>query len=82
VQLDGHVTIARNSATVENALVRLHEAGASPIEAIKALREGMGLDLGQAKLALQASPAWHVEARSAEKLHDQALGALGDWTDL
>lgn len=76
------VAIARKSATVEDALVRLHEAGATPIRAIKALSEGKGIDRGQAKTALLASPAWAVEARAAEEFHDGLFKALDEAPDL
>jgi ribosomal protein L7/L12 len=82
VQVKDLVAIARKSATVEDALVQLHEAGASPIQAIKALREGKGLALGEAKLALHASPAWHKEAREAEEFHDELFKWLDEGPDL
>jgi ribosomal protein L7/L12 len=70
--------IARTHASVEAALVALHDAGASPIGAIKALRAGKDLSLGEAKQALHASPAWYSEARTAEALHEQFLEALNE----
>jgi ribosomal protein L7/L12 len=68
--------IARDSAKVDLALATLHEAGASPVEAIKALRIGRGLSLADGKKALNASPSWFAEARAADALHEEICRAL------
>ena len=68
---DRLVQLARDAATTECALVLLHEAGASPIDAIRALVHGRGFPLKEAKQALHTSPAWHVEARSAEAVWEE-----------
>jgi ribosomal protein L7/L12 len=70
--------IARDSPTVEEALVALHEIGASPVYAIKALHDGRGLSVDEAKSALFASPAWATESRAAENLHEQIISAIAD----
>ncbi len=74
--MDELAKIARKCATVDHALVALHDAGASPVLAIKALREGRGLSLTDGKKALHASPAWAVEARAAEGFHKQLCEAF------
>ena len=70
--------IAREGESIEDALGRLHAAGASAIAAIKALRNGKHISLREGKEALNASPAWHLEARAAAMLHDEILRALDD----
>ena len=50
--------VARDATSVEDALNALHEHGASPATAIKALIMGRGVSLRDAKLALHRSPAW------------------------
>jgi|WetSurMetagenome_2_1015567.scaffolds.fasta_scaffold628404_1 ribosomal protein L7/L12 len=74
--------IAHESESIEAALGRLHAVGASPIAAIKALRNGKHISLREAKEALHASPSWHLEARAAESLHDEILSTLNDEADL
>lgn len=63
--------IARESESVEEALAALHDAGATPGHAIKALRNGRDLSLGDAKAKLMESPAWYAEVESANRLHDK-----------
>jgi hypothetical protein len=65
--------IARDADTTEAALVALHDAGASPVQALEALVHGRGLTLRDAKLALASSPAWEVEVRAAEPLWDELI---------
>ena len=74
--MDSLEKIARNCASVEDALVALHDAGASPIQAIKALHDGRGISLGEGKSALHTSPAWIAEAEAADFLHDKITNAL------
>ena len=69
--------IAQRAAGASEALVCLHEAGASPVQAIRALRDGRGLSLAEAKAALMRSPAWAAESEAATRLHDELLEALG-----
>ena len=68
--------LAESAGDVAAALTRLHEAGASPVEAILALSEGRGLSLSDGKTALMRSPAWAREAAAAERLHDELEQAL------
>ena len=68
--------IARDCAPVEEVLVALYDAGASPIQAIKALHDGRGLSLIEGKSALHGSPAWSAEAEAAAALHDAIIKAL------
>lgn len=72
---------ARDAPTVEDALVALHQLGASPIAAIGALVTGRGVSLHDAKQALHASVAWTKEARDAEALH-KVMIAGWDATEL
>jgi len=76
--VDALEKIARNSRSAEDALVALHDAGASPIQAIKALRIGMGLSLIESKIALHSSPAWAAEAGAAEQFHNELLRAVDE----
>ena len=68
--------IAQNASDSSEALVLLHDAGASPVLAIRALMEGRGIPLAESKAALMASPAWAAEAKAAESLHDQIAQAI------
>lgn len=68
--------IARESVSVEVALVALHKAGASPIEAIKAVRNGRQISLSGSKEALCNSPAWKAESEAADRLHQTIIDAL------
>ena len=65
------VQIARASTSDELALAKLHALNVSPVRAIKALMDGRGLSLKQAKEKLMKSSAWKVEAEKANNLHDQ-----------
>ena len=62
--------IARESESAEEALAALHDAGATPVHAIKALRNGRGLSLGDAKIKLMESRSWSEEAAAAGRLHE------------
>lgn len=66
------------AATPDEALVLLKESGASPLEAIKALRERFGMTVGDGKMALHTHPAWYAEARAADELHDPLEAVLED----
>ena len=68
--------MARAATTTEEALGTLHAAGASPVEAIRALTIARGLSLADAKRALHSSPAWHAEARATESFHDDIIDAI------
>ena len=70
--------IAQEAPSTTAALERLHEAGASPIVAAKALVDGRRLTLHDAKYALHHSPAWTREARAAEALWDELERAFSD----
>ena len=63
--------IVRRSANTEVGLAELHAAGASPVEAIKALCDGRGLSLRDAKAALMESPSWHKEAAAANAMWEE-----------
>ena len=61
---------------VSERLSELHEAGVSPVLAIKALVEEFGIGLGQAKEALHLHPDWSDHASSAENLHAEIEATL------
>lgn len=63
--------IAKESESTEEALAALHDAQATPAHAIKALRDGRGLSLHDAKIKLVESPKWSKEAGAAGRLHEQ-----------
>src|SRR5690606_5612335 len=63
--------IARRCVSTEEALAALHDAGASPVRAIKALHEGRGMSLRDSKAALMESPSWHAEAAAANRMWEE-----------
>ena len=65
--------------TPNEALEVLKASGASPIEAIAALRLRFGMSVTEGKDALHTHPAWYAEARAAEVLHSQLESALDDF---
>jgi len=67
-----------SATTADEALGLLKQSGASPIDAIRALRERFGISLTDAKMALHSHPAWATEARAAEELHDELEAILND----
>ncbi len=68
--------IARTGTGTSEALRLLREAGASPVQAIMALRDGRGLPIAKGKTALMRSPAWVVESEATARLHDELIEAL------
>lgn len=68
--------IAEQSESHEAALIALHEAGASPIEAIKSLMDGRGLSLADGKSKLGESPVWKSETAAADQLHEEIVDML------
>lgn len=69
--------IAARAECVAEALRNLYRCNATPVVAIKALVEGRGLSLRDAKQALIDSPPWKVEATAAIELHEQIEKVLG-----
>jgi ribosomal protein L7/L12 len=65
-----------SGATFEVALSRLRESGASPVQAIKAIREVRGVSLKEAKELFSQSPAWRLEAEAGARLQDAVLALL------
>ena len=65
-------------ANLEQALAHLHESGARPVPTIKALREILGVSLGEAKRIFDASPAWRAHAEAGRRLHEEILRVLGE----
>jgi len=63
-------------SSLEVALADLRQAGTSPIEAIKAIRSVLKVDLGEAKRIFSGSSAWHSENEAADLLHTQILTVL------
>lgn len=61
---------------LDAALADLRQAGASPIEAIKALHESQGLALPEAKQRLCANPAWADIAGASAILHEQLAASV------
>jgi ribosomal protein L7/L12 len=57
----------------EAALARLHAAGASPIQTIKAIREVQAVSLGEAKRVFSESAAWSMEDRDGDALHAEII---------
>ncbi len=63
---------------VESLLAAKRAERASPMDAIKAMRERFGFSLSEAKRRLQLSRAWQDLAPSFEAGHDAAEQALND----
>lgn len=61
---------------LEDALAELRAMGATPVEAIKAIRVARGVDLGEAKTIFSASPAWSREVEANSPLQDRAIALL------
>jgi ribosomal protein L7/L12 len=58
---------------LETGLEELRRIGVTPVEAIKAIREAKRVSLGDAKQIFSLSPAWAVEGRPGDLLHDEVL---------
>ena len=68
--------LVAQGATVEAALSQLRVEGATPVEAIKAIREVQGISLGEAKQIFSQSPAWSKEVLAGNALHDEVISLL------
>ena len=77
-KMDDLSEIARSCKNHDEALVVLHEANASPVCALKAMMDGRGVSLSDAKAMLMNSPAWFQEAKNANHLHGQIEEALNE----
>ena len=64
------------SPDIDSRLKELHDAGATPIEAIKALHLDYSFGLAEAKRRLSLSKHWQSEARAADVLHAHVLAVL------
>lgn len=62
---------------LEEALLKLRIAGATPVETIKAIRIVQGVSLGEAKQVIVHSPAWAAEVKAGDVTHLEALTLLG-----
>jgi ribosomal protein L7/L12 len=71
----------RSGATLEQGLARLREAGAHPIAVIKAIREVLDIDLGEAKRIFDLSPAWGHEAEAGRRFHEEIFRSLEEDDD-
>ncbi len=60
-------------------LYELRARDASPIEAIKVIRDAQGVSLGEAKRLFAVHPAWADVHRANEPLHDAAEQAVREW---
>lgn len=65
-------------ASVELALQMLRTAGASQIDTAKAIREGLGVDLGEAKELIDRSDTWADRREVNNALRDIAAQAIDD----
>ena len=70
--------LAREAVDVDAALVSLRRAGASPIDAIRALHDGRGMSLSAAKAALASAPVWAEFQAAADALHDALLATFAE----
>ena len=66
-----------SSLSAEDLLVQLHEAGASPVDAIRTLMAGKKMSLADAKAMLSRSPSWQTENAIADALHNEVLNEPG-----
>lgn len=76
--MDDLSEVARNCKNHDDALIALHVVKASPIRAIKAMMDGRGVSLGDAKVMLMNSTVWYQEAKNANHFHDQIEKALDE----
>ena len=67
--------------TLEEGLAYLRATGAHPVATIKAIREVLGVSLGEAKQLFSISPAWASIVRANEPLHDEAIRILSQGDD-
>ena len=70
--------MAPSTDPIETILAAARASGASPMAAIKAVRERFGLSLTEAKLRLHGSPAWQDLVPTFEAVHDAAEEAAKD----
>jgi ribosomal protein L7/L12 len=67
----------QEGATTETILERLRSDGASKIESIRALCDGAGMSLADAKRAVHFSSAWADVKERDERIWDELEAALG-----
>lgn len=63
-------------ASIEDGLRSLREAGASPIDAIMAIRDVKKTDLAVAKQVFVDSAVWRDAAEAAQILHEELIAAI------
>lgn len=61
---------------VDKLILRLHEEGNSIIESIKAVRELLGVNLGEAKQLVSQNPVWHDVVEAHIPLHDELIALM------
>lgn len=64
------------SPDIEARLRELHNAGKTPMQAIKALHAEYGFSLAEAKRRFSLSPAWAAERKASEPLQREAIRIL------
>ena len=74
--MDQFERIARSSSSIEAAFAALRSSGASPVQAIIAVKNGRQVELADAKDALSQSPYWKAEVEAADRLHQDLIDAL------
>jgi ribosomal protein L7/L12 len=62
--------------SLEDALTQLRAQGATPMEAIKAIRAAEGVSLAQAKTIFSSSAAWAREVEASRPLQEEAIAIL------
>jgi hypothetical protein len=65
-----------NGLSDDDALSKLKEVGASPIECISALRSVKNITLGEAKRIFSICPSWRVESKHATEMHSEIEKAI------
>lgn len=71
-----------DGASHNDALADLRAAGASPIDAIKAVRSVLKVNLAEAKRIFSEAPAWSAEVRAADELHEELISLYEKGEDL
>jgi ribosomal protein L7/L12 len=69
---------AQDGASPEMIAARLRDEGASKIESIRALCDGLGMSLSDAKRAIHFSPTWADTKELDEKIWRELEAALRD----
>lgn len=72
-------SLRADGLSLDDTLARLRESGASIIDCLKTVRAVEGIPLGEAKLIVDASPAWASHREGNRRLREQVLTEVERW---